>query len=37
MTFKSEAEFEQAFIELLLQKGWKGVIKNPTEQDLINN
>lgn len=37
MTFKSEAEFEQAFIEILLKKGWKGVIKNPTEQDLINN
>ncbi|WP_151812973.1 type I restriction endonuclease subunit R [Acinetobacter junii] len=37
MTFKSEKEFEQAFIDILLKKGWKGVIKNPTEQDLINN
>ncbi|MDH0711242.1 type I restriction endonuclease subunit R [Acinetobacter johnsonii] len=37
MTFKSEPEFEQALIDLLLKKGWQDVIKNPTEQDLINN
>lgn len=38
MTFKSEAEFEQAFIETLFNKGWENtVLKNPTEQDLINN
>ncbi|MHA3893012.1 type I restriction endonuclease subunit R [Acinetobacter sp. GXMZU3951] len=38
MTFKSEAEFEQAFIETLFNKGWEStVLKNPTEQDLINN
>ncbi|MFA2944081.1 HsdR family type I site-specific deoxyribonuclease [Acinetobacter pittii] len=37
MTFKSETAFEQALIDLLLQKGWNDVIKNPTEQDLINN
>ena len=38
MTFKSEKEFEQAFIETLFNKGWENtVIKNPTEQDLINN
>lgn len=37
MTFKSETAFEQALIDLLLQKGWQDVIKNPTEQDLINN
>ena len=37
MTFKNEAEFENALIETLLQKGWSDVIKNPTEQDLINN
>lgn len=37
MTFKNELEFEKALIEALLQKGWKEVIKNPTEQDLLNN
>jgi type I restriction enzyme R subunit len=38
MTFKTEAAFEQAFIETLFNKGWENtVIKNPTEQDLINN
>ena len=38
MTFKSEAAFEQAFIETLFNKGWEStVLKNPTEQDLINN
>lgn len=38
MTFKTEAEFEQAFIKTLFNKGWEStVLKNPTEQDLINN
>lgn len=37
MTFKNETAFEQALIDLLLQKGWKEVIKNPTEQQLIDN
>lgn len=38
MTFKNEAAFEQAFIETLFNKGWENtVLKNPTEQDLINN
>ncbi|MBJ9722387.1 type I restriction endonuclease subunit R [Acinetobacter calcoaceticus] len=38
MTFKTEASFEQAFIETLFNKGWEStVLKNPTEQDLINN
>ncbi|WP_180041969.1 type I restriction endonuclease subunit R [Acinetobacter sp. YH16039] len=37
MTFKNELEFENALIESLLKKGWKEVIKNPTEQDLLNN
>lgn len=37
MTFKNELEFENALIETLLKKGWKEVIKNPTEQDLLNN
>lgn len=38
MTFKTETAFEQAFIETLFNKGWENtVLKNPTEQDLINN
>ena len=38
MTFKTEAEFEQAFIATLMTKGWEHtVIKNPTEQDLLDN
>lgn len=38
MTFHNEAAFEQAFIQTLFNKGWESeVIKNPTEQDLINN
>lgn len=37
MTFRSETAFEQALIDLLLKKGWQDAIKNPTEQDLINN
>ncbi|ENW84436.1 hypothetical protein F908_00483 [Acinetobacter sp. NIPH 284] len=38
MTFKNEAAFEQAFIETLFNKGWENtILKNPTEQDLINN
>ncbi|OAL76346.1 type I restriction endonuclease subunit R [Acinetobacter terrae] len=37
MTFKNETAFEQALIDLLLQKGWNDVIKNPTEQQLIEN
>jgi len=40
MAFSSEAEFEQAFIEALKRHGWDdkdGVIKHPSEQDLINN
>lgn len=36
--FNNEAEFEKALIDLLItQKGWQDVIKNPSEQDLINN
>ena len=38
MTFQKEADFEEALIKVLADKGWeKGVIKNPTEQDLIRN
>lgn len=39
MSFKKELAFEDALINMLVtQKGWNGgVIKNPTEQDLIDN
>ncbi|GMQ63479.1 type I restriction endonuclease subunit R [Vallitalea maricola] len=38
MTFTKEADFEQAFIEILSQKGWeKEVLKYPTEKDLLKN
>jgi type I restriction enzyme R subunit len=36
--FKKEAEFEEALITVLFDKGWeRHVLKNPSEQDLINN
>lgn len=40
MVFTSEAAFEEAVIAALKQHGWddaKGVLKHPTEQDLIDN
>lgn len=40
MTFECESDFEEAVIEVLKQNGWNdsgGVLKNPTEQDLIRN
>ncbi len=38
MIFTNELEFERALVELLGDCGWeKEVIKNPTEQDLIDN
>ena len=38
MTFQKEADFEEALIKVLADKGWENeVIKNPTEQDLIRN
>ena len=38
MIFSSEAEFENAFIEILTQKGWeKEIIKYPTEEILLKN
>ncbi len=38
MTFKSEAEFEEALVNLLSNRGWeKDIIKHPTEKDLIRN
>jgi type I restriction enzyme R subunit len=38
MTFTKESEFEQALILALSKKGWENeVIKNPTEEDLLNN
>lgn len=37
-TFKTEAEFEQAFINVLTQKGWEPeILKNRTEADLLQN
>ena len=38
MTFQKEADFEEALIKVLADKGGeKEVIQNPTEQDLIRN
>ncbi|WLP85696.1 type I restriction endonuclease subunit R [Mycoplasma seminis] len=38
MTFNKESEFEKALIELLTNRSWeKQVLKNPTEEDLIEN
>jgi len=38
MVFNKESEFEQALIDLLVNSGWSGgVIKKPTEQQLIQN
>lgn len=37
-TFTSETAFEYALIQLLSTKGWEAeVLKNPTEEDLLNN
>ena len=38
MSFTTEAEFEKALIDILFKKGWEAaVLKNPTEEDLLNN
>lgn len=38
MTFRYEADFEEALIKVLSNKGWeKEVIKYPTEKDLLDN
>ena len=38
MTFQKEANFEESLINALQQKGWTNeVLKNPTEEDLIQN
>ncbi len=38
MVFDKELDFEHALIELLINYGWSGgIIKNPTEKDLIQN
>lgn len=38
MAFTNEADFENALIEILKQKGWESeVIRYPTEKDLIQN
>lgn len=37
-TFKTEAQFEQAFIEVLTHKGWETkILKNKTEAELLQN
>lgn len=37
-TFKTETQFEQAFIEVLTHKGWETeILKNKTEADLLQN
>jgi len=37
-TFKKEADFEQAFIDVLINHGWEAeVLKNKTEADLLQN
>ena len=37
-TFKTEAQFEQAFIEVLTHKGWEAqILKNKTEAQLLQN
>ena len=37
-TFKTEAQFEQAFIEVLTHKGWESnILKNKTETYLLQN
>ncbi|CRL64110.1 type I restriction endonuclease subunit R [Proteus penneri] len=37
-TFKTEADFEQAFINVLTQKGWEPeILKNRTKADLLQN
>ncbi|MCR8996516.1 type I restriction endonuclease subunit R [Brevibacillus laterosporus] len=38
MVYKNEKEFEVALVNLLVsQKGWDGIIENPTEEDLLHN
>lgn len=38
MAFAKEADFEEAVVKLLIERGWKdGVLKNYTEQQLIQN
>ncbi|MDQ7068110.1 MAG: hypothetical protein Q9M40_09135 [Sulfurimonas sp.] len=38
MTFTKESEFEKALIQELSKKGWEEkIIKNPTEEDLLQN
>lgn len=38
ITFKNEAQFEQAFIEVLTNKGWESeILKHKTEADLLLN
>lgn len=37
-TFTTEAQFEQAFVHALTQKGWETeILKNKTEAELLQN
>ena len=38
MIFNKEADFEEALIKMLSEKGWeKNVLKNYSEEDLLRN
>ena len=37
MIYTDELQFEHDLVEVLQNKGWKEVLKNPTEKDLIEN
>ena len=38
MVFDNELKFEEALIKMLTNHGWdKEILKNPTEEDLLNN
>lgn len=37
MSFNTEAAFEEALIQSLCNKGWKEVLKRPSEKDLLKN
>ena len=37
-TFKTEAQFEQAFVEVLTHKGWEPeILQHKTEAELLQN
>ena len=38
MSFDNELEFEKALVSELVANGWtNGILKNPTEKDLLDN